>query len=85
MKRPIAGNTFAGMASWSGSGPDGAICRECEWFQYDKTRPGKEQRCSMFKRLSGGKEGEKFPPTAPACRHFQKRGQHHGQDDASSA
>lgn len=71
--------SYAGMAHFANTGPDGETCRFCVHFKDDgyyaershhqgALKPGK---CSKYKALMG-KWGGSIPHTASACRHFEK-------------
>lgn len=65
--------THQGMAHFAGTGPQGAICKACEFFgglaKGDLTRPA---TCQKFRSLTG-KQGQKIPPSACACKYFERR------------
>ena len=57
---------------------DDAIDDDCVFFHRKQKRSSKVSlfsrplagRCAKHTELMGGKEGPKFPASAPACRHF---------------
>ena len=75
----LTDKTHAGMAHFSGTGPDGACCDDCVFFRHNKKR----SKASLFGRpLAGrcakhaelmGEQGKEFPATAPACRYYGAR------------
>lgn len=77
----LVSRTHAGMAHFAGSGPVEKTCRDCAAWSFDP-RSGyhngtgahggalRDHRCSSFRRLTG-KDGNKVPHHASACRHFE--------------
>lgn len=73
--------TPPGMAHWSGTGPKGTTCRECEFWtggkeRYASAKTGshakselKPGQCAKFKQLTGRYEG-RIPHRTASCRHF---------------
>ena len=72
--------TPPGMAHWSGTGPEGTTCRECNFYSYEgryasnskKHSAGglKPGRCKKFKQLMN-KKGATFAHSKASCRHFE--------------
>lgn len=70
--------THAGMAHFAGSGPAGKTCRECVfWTERNYYAKGgkyagaiKPSSCERYHQLTG-RQGEKVPHEAAACRHFE--------------
>jgi len=71
MKR-IKGS-YAGMAHFANTGPDGETCRFCDHFVERSQHQGalKPGKCGKYKALMGA-YGPSIPHTANACRYFQK-------------
>jgi hypothetical protein len=67
-------STYPGMAHFAGTGPLGATCAACHYFQSDRSKPHKPQRCATFIELMIGRKGKlptcKVPPNAMACKYF---------------
>lgn len=74
--------SFPGMAHWALTGPAGATCRECRFFEhrdrYSSSTTGfkggelRAAPCAKFRSLMNGKQGAAVPNTAAACRHFDR-------------
>ena len=78
----LAEKTHTGMAHFAGTGPAGASCVDCIFFNKTRSRKAKvglfsrplsAGRCAKHTELMGGKEGPAFPGAAPACRYFEVR------------
>ena len=68
----LARQSYAGMAHFAGTGPDGKYCGDCRHLDRGKG-PGKlEYPCSKFKALTG-KIGRSVPVSAASCRHFEAK------------
>jgi hypothetical protein len=68
--------TFPGMASWAGGGPQFTNCKHCKFFERApikvpvKNDPNKPARCAMFRQITG-REGPAVPAEALSCRFYQ--------------
>jgi hypothetical protein len=75
-------NTPAGMAHWSGTGPDGTTCNDCRHFGFREVKRDKQgnvlsttrrdERCGRFYDLMN-RCGDKIRPATPSCRHFEPK------------
>jgi hypothetical protein len=74
--------TAPGMAHFAGSGPPGATCVECRFYQYwaqHRNKAGEIIRTELRRNACGkyhdltNKHGPAIPHTMPACRHFETR------------
>lgn len=72
--------THQGMAHFAGTGPIGATCRECKFWQHQKTwssASGKGHgmpmpaRCMRYRQLMH-ERGKMVPHDARACKHFER-------------
>ena len=61
--------SFAGMAHFAGTGPNGARCRDCKFWVDVSRRLNKP--CRKFKSLRG-RRGPLVPGTASACKYFEE-------------
>ena len=70
----LARQSYAGMAHFAGTGPEGATCNRCMHYDYDpiKNSGMMERPCKQFQRLTG-KLGKSVPALASACRHFEPK------------
>ena len=64
-----------GMAYFAGTGPAGAICKECSFFQYDAATPYTPMRCAKYvamMKTAGQNRPAVFrvPPSTAACKYF---------------
>lgn len=76
-----AAHSFSGMAHFATTGPNGATCRKCTWWEHNVSddrskagghhRPPKRASCAKFRQLTGRK-GQKVPSDAAACRYFER-------------
>jgi hypothetical protein len=77
-------STYAGMAHFAGSGPDGFTCRSCIFWKtrgtssFDYYAKGgkqggkiKPERCAKYRIITGGDIGPAIPDTARACKYFE--------------
>jgi hypothetical protein len=62
-------HTPKGMAHWAGSGPPGALCRNCEHFEKGKSGMG---RCLKYQRMTGLR-GKAFTRDCPACKYYEQK------------
>ena len=66
--------SHAGMAHFAGTGPKGAICKECAFFCFDKESPRKEQPCRKYSEMASGKKVKgKIPYNTAACKYYEAR------------
>jgi hypothetical protein len=67
--------TFEGMAHFAGSGPFGARCRNCRFWDGGA---GRNRSCAQFRRMTGVKS-KLVPGYAEACKYFNQlsRGNDH--------
>lgn len=63
-------NTVVGMAHFAGSGPSGATCGGCDYWQ---TPPGKKIIICEKYRLMTGDKAKAIPASTQACRHYVAR------------
>lgn len=72
--------TPSGMAFWSGTGPAGTTCRECIFFDHQKSYYAKKginggglkpARCKKYKMLSQTNGGN-VPHETRACKYFER-------------
>ena len=67
-------HTPPGMAHWSGTGPAGATCGQCEWFTEIKWGGGKSTRCGKYTKMMNGQQGpKKIPAETFACKYFDPK------------
>ncbi len=57
--------TPAGMAFWTGTGPEGKTCGDCGYFH--GTSKG---RCRKYRELAG-RNGLRFRRSSAACKYFE--------------
>jgi hypothetical protein len=71
ISRDQTASTVPGMAHFAGTGPFGATCGDCSFWQ---TIP-KSQRmhCAKYVRMTKDKVKKPVPSRTPACRHFEER------------
>ena len=76
----LLSQTHQGMAHFAGTGPAGATCRECKFWQHQKTwssETGKGHgapmpaRCMRYQQLMH-EPGKMVPHDARACKHFDR-------------
>lgn len=76
-------NTPPGMAFTSGSGPHGATCRSCMFWEHDKVNGYfavtglhageiKPSICAKYRRLTAGQTGSPVEHWNDACKYFEK-------------
>jgi hypothetical protein len=71
--------TYAGMAHFAGTGPEGRTCRACIFWTgcgdpvgySSKLGTPNPRRCAKYQAVMNGKRGDKVPHDARACRHFE--------------
>lgn len=67
--------THQGMAHFAGTGPVGATCKGCTHFSTPShAAAARAATCQKYQRLTG-KQGQKIPPSADACKYFERRAQ----------
>jgi hypothetical protein len=76
----LAKQTYAGMAHFAATGPEGKTCRECAYWKFEHRYFAKGGRhggmlkpspCRKHKELkAGNQEGPPVPHSALACRYF---------------
>ncbi len=54
--------TPPGMAFWVGTGPYGATCKGCTFYE--------GRRCLKYRRLTGYR-GKQFRAETPSCKYFE--------------
>lgn len=74
--------SHAGMAHFAATGPQGATCRECKFWNHTKhdyhAKGGKHRGaikdvpCNKYRSLMGGRVGAKVPASAQACKYFDR-------------
>ena len=72
--------TYRGQAHWARSGPSATSCQECCFYGYSRQVRDKAgntlstvryRSCKKYHELIG-QHGPTFPPTAAACKYFQR-------------
>lgn len=72
--------TPSGMAHWAGSGPAGVTCRECIFFDHQKSYYSKKgmnggalkpARCKKYKAMTQANGGN-IPHETRACKYFSQ-------------
>ncbi len=74
--------SFPGMAHFAKTGPLGASCRDCCYWEDDAPENNSQANthrtkanqacCAKYRQLTGHL-GKKVPGDAAACRHFERR------------
>ena len=71
--------TKPGMAFWTGTGPQGASCRECVFwglgrkFKRDTWGELRPRVCLKYSALMRGAKGPGVPHHMDACKYFEER------------
>jgi hypothetical protein len=76
------GQTVAGMAHFSATGPLGTQCKDCQLYGYHRVIRNnvgdavrsvfRKNCCGKFHELTG-KHGDPIPATTESCRHFRAK------------
>ncbi len=66
--RSALNGTVVGMAHFAGSGPDEAVCGQCDFWIANR----KKVICDKYRQLTGD-DKKAVPAGAAACRHFVAR------------
>lgn len=69
--RVLAMRTYAGMAFFAGTGPQGERCGGCANWQGSGH---KHNPCAQYQRMMQSQVGPKVPYDAGACKFFEKKG-----------
>lgn len=63
--------TIVGMAFWSGTGPRGKACGDCEHLQ---PRGNLGYGCALYSRMTNGHQPvNSIPRSTRACKYFEAR------------
>ena len=78
--RANVSKTVAGMAHFAGTGPVGATCSRCKFWQKSggQQKSGRKPKyiCEKFRTMTGD-AAKLIPGTSPACRHFEQQDGEH--------
>jgi hypothetical protein len=71
----LARQSYAGMAHFAGTGPEGQSCNRCLYYDYDpiKNSGQMERPCKKFQGLTGQRASKNIPGSALACKYFEAR------------
>ena len=61
-----------GMAFYSGSGPDGTTCGDCQHRGYARSGEWYADRCEKFRTMTG-KNGPPVRTDWPSCKYFHHK------------
>ena len=59
--------TVPGMAHFAGTGPQGKLCKDCQFYSGNQ--------CGQFRRMTG-RAGKKFASTTSSCKYFEQKVTH---------